>query len=119
LDSGEGLTSDPIVYAGVVYFSTYTPDVDRCVNGTGRVYGIRFDDCSPGMDTNGDSVADGSDDVSVESDGYTSGVTVGNGTVYYGTASPNPDGGDAVVETITATNAMFMNTATVAWMEMF
>ena len=119
LDSGEGLTSDPIVYAGVVYFTTYTPDVDRCVNGTGRVYGIRFDDCSPGMDTNGDSVADGSDDVSVESDGYTSGVTVGNGTVYYGTASPDPDGGDAVVETITATNAMFMNTATVAWMEMF
>jgi hypothetical protein len=41
------------VYAGVIYFSTYTPNADRCEMGTGRVYGIRFDDCSPGLDTDG------------------------------------------------------------------
>ncbi len=119
LDSGEGLTSDPLVYAGVVYFTTYTPDEDRCETGVGRVYGLRFDDCSPGIDTNDDGVADSGDNAAVETEGYTSGVTVGNGTVYYGTATPNPDGSEAVVETITATNAIFMNTATVAWMEMF
>ncbi len=119
LDSGEGLTSDPLVYAGVVYFTTYTPNADRCEDGTGKVYGIKFDDCSPGIDTNGDGVADSSDDSSVSMSGYTSGVTVGNGTVYYGTATPTTDGSDAVVDTITATNAVFMNTATVAWMEMY
>ena len=119
LDSGEGLTSDPIVYAGVVYFTTYTPDADRCNAGAGRVYGVRFDDCSPGIDTNHDGTVDTTDTASIETEGYTSGVTVGNGTIYYGTATPNPDGSEAVVETITATNAIFMNTATVAWMEMF
>ncbi|MSP55825.1 MAG: hypothetical protein EXR69_09520 [Myxococcales bacterium] len=119
LDSGEGMTSDPLVYAGVVYFTTYTPNPDRCENGTGRVYGIKFDDCSPGIDTNDDGVSDSTDEVSLATEGYTSGVTVGNGTVYYGTATPQTDGSEAVVETITATNAIFMNTATVAWMEMF
>lgn len=119
LESGEGLTSEPLVYAGVVYFTTYTPDVDRCNAGTGRVYGVRFDDCSPGMDTNGDGTVDTTDSAAISTTGYTSGVTVGNGTIYYGTATPNPDGSEAVVDTITATNAIFMNTATVAWMEMF
>lgn len=119
LVGGEGLTSDPLVYAGVVYFTTYTPDVDRCNAGIGRVYGINFDDCSPGMDTNEDGYVNTSDAAAIELDGYTSGVSVGNGTVYYGTATPNPDGSEAVVDTVTAANALYMNTATVAWMEMF
>ena len=36
----EGLTVDPIVYAGVVYFPTYQPKTDRCDGGTGRMYGL-------------------------------------------------------------------------------
>lgn len=118
LDSGEGLTSDPVVYAGVIYFSTYTPNADRCEMGTGRVYGIRFDDCSPGLDTDGDGEANSSDDPFVEQDGYVSGVAVtAYGTVLYGSAEPD-DGGSAVEVVRTATDP-FMGTATVAWMEIY
>jgi hypothetical protein len=37
LDEGEGLTADPLVYAGVVYFTTWVPDEDRCEGGVGRL----------------------------------------------------------------------------------
>jgi len=118
LDSGEGLTADPVVYAGVVYFSTYTPNADRCEMGLGRVYGIRFDDCSPGIDTDGDGEATSADTPYVEQDGYVSGVAVtAYGTVLYGSATP--DDGGSVVETIRTATDPFMGTATVAWMEMY
>lgn len=120
LNSGEGLTSDPLVYAGVVYFTTYTPDTDRCEMGVGRVYGIRFDDCSPGLDTDGDGEATSADSASVETEGYVSGVTVGEqGTIYYGTATPTSDGSSAAVETITAATNPFLGTAAIAWMEIY
>ena len=118
LDSGEGLTADPTVYAGVVYFSTYKSNPDRCEMGTGRVYGIRFDDCSPGLDTDGDGEANSADTPYIEQDGYVSGVTVtAYGTVLYGAANPNPD--ESVVETLRVATDPFMGTATVAWMEIY
>lgn len=118
LDSGEGLTADPTVYAGVVYFSTYTANPDRCEMGTGRVYGIRFDDCSPGLDTDGDGEATSVDTPYVEQDGYVSGVTVTSyGTVLYGSANPTTD--ESVVEVIRVATDPFMGTAAVAWMEIY
>ena len=119
LDSGEGLTADPTVYAGVVYFSTYTPNADRCEMGVGRVYGIRFDDCSPGLDSDGDGEATSADVPYVEENGYVSGVAVtAYGTVLYGTAS-GPDAGGSATSTIQSATDPFLGTATVAWMEMF
>ena len=66
LRPSEGLTGDPVVYAGVVYFPTWTPEADRCDGGTGRLYGLRFDDCSSGLDTDGDGDADEDDGVSTD-----------------------------------------------------
>jgi hypothetical protein len=119
LDSGEGLTADPVVYAGVVYFSTYTPSPDRCEMGTGRVYGIRFDDCSPGLDTDGDGEATTSDTPYVEQVGYVSGIAVTSfGTVLYGSAT-GPDSGGSAVEVIGSATDPFLGTAAIAWLEVF
>jgi hypothetical protein len=118
LDLGEGLTSEPTVFAGVVYFSTYIPNPDACELGTGRVYGVRFDDCTPGLDTDGDGDATTSDNPYVEESGYISGVSVTSyGTVMYGTGG-GPDEGDAVSSLRVATDP-FMGTANMAWMEVF
>ena len=118
LDSGEGLTADPTVYAGVIYFSTYTANADRCEMGTGRVYGVRFDDCSPGLDTDGDGEATSADTPYVEQEGYVSGVTVTSyGTVLYGSANPTTD--ESVVEVVRVATDPFMGTAAVAWMEIY
>jgi len=119
LETSEGLTSDPIVYAGVVYFTTYEPAADRCDIGTGRIYGLRWDDCSPGMDTDGDGDADGNDDAAVAVNNYVSGVYPGEGTIYVGSANPTVDGSAAALETITSVTDPFLGTATVSWMEMY
>jgi hypothetical protein len=86
--------------------------------GTGRVYGIRFDDCSPGLDTDGDGEATSMDTPYMEQSGYVSGVAItAYGTVLYGTANPDTD--ESVVETLRVATDPFMGTATVAWMEMY
>ena len=116
LDAGEGLTSDPMVYAGVVYFSTYIPNSDRCEMGEGRLYGLNYNDCSGALDTDGDGTAE--DYTSAE--GYVSGAAVSEfGTVYFGTSNPTTDGSSAVVETISVADAGLLGTRAVAWMEMF
>ena len=114
LASGERLTSDPVVYAGVVYFATYTPDSDACEVGTGRLYGMDYEDCSRGLDTNGDGTLDGSDEIAIESAGYISNVSIGdNGKVYYSGAT------DVDVQILDAAQDPFNGTALVGWMEMF
>jgi Neisseria PilC beta-propeller domain len=116
-NSGEALTSSPIVYAGVVYFTTYTPNGDQCVNGDGRLYGLYYDDCSGGIDDDGDGTGDSfsTDPVS----GYLSQPTVTKmGTVIYGSATPATDGSSAVVETVNAVGTDVLGTRTMAWMEM-
>ena len=118
---GEGLTADPTAYAGVVYFSTWTPAANRCDSGTGRLYGLRFDDCSAGLDTNGDGTADNSDNPSISTTGsYISGITVTDaGTVIYGSSGVSTDGTADAVGTLDNTNNPFLGTATVGWMEIF
>ncbi len=115
----EGLTADPVVYAGVVYFTTYEPNANRCEAGTGRVYGLRYDDCTPGLDTDGDGDADANDNASQSYGNYVSGVYPGEGMVYFGTANPTTDGSGSAVETIVAVTDPFLGTATVAWMELY
>ena len=121
LRPGEGLTSDPTAYAGVVYFSTWTPAANRCNGGTGRLYGLSFDDCNSGLDTNGDGVADSSDNPSISSTGsYISGITITDaGTIIYGTSGVATDGTSNAVGTISSTSNPFLGTATVGWMEVF
>ena len=83
LRAGEGLTGDPVVHAGTVFFSTFEPASDRCDSGTGRIYGLSFEDCSGTTDLDGDGTVDDS----VTIDGYPSSVAVSsNGSVYYGTS---------------------------------
>ena len=121
LDAGEGITGDPIVYAGVVYFTTWVPKEDRCEGGTGRLYGLDFEDCTEGLDTNGDGDLDSSDGDYVEhEDEYLSGVTVTEqGSLVYGTSNPTTDGSDGAVVTRDVADDPFLGTATMAWLEVF
>ena len=117
LDIGEGLTSDPVAYAGVVYFSTWVPETDRCDGGDGRLYGIRFDDCSPGMDTDGSGSADSDDIDYQEFEGERiSGIAVGKtGTLFVGTS----DGDESDLTVIESATDPYLGTANIAWMEIF
>ena len=105
----------------MVYFTTWVPDEDRCEGGTGRLYGLDFEDCSEGIDTNGDGDLDSSDTDYVEhEDEYLSSVTVTEqGTIIYGTSNPTTDGSGAAVATIEVVNDPFLGTAAMAWMEVF
>ena len=118
---GEGLTADPTAYAGVVYFSTWTPAANRCDSGTGRLYGLQFDDCNAGLDTNGDGTADASDNPSISTTGsYISGITVTDaGTILYGSSGVTTDGTSGAVGTLDNATNPFLGTATVGWMEVF
>jgi len=122
LDAGEGLTGDPIVYAGTVYFTTYVPDSSDpyCTEGQGRVYGLAFDDCSDNMDTDEDG--DASDDPSyVEVQGYPSSVTISEqGTIFYGSSKPDiTKSGASAVGEITAASDPFMGTRMMGYREVF
>ena len=121
LAPGEGLTSDPIVYAGVVYYTTWVPAADACDGGTGRIYGIDFEDCTGAIDTTGDGVVSAADASHIEVEGeYVSGLTVTDkGTLFYGTSSPVTDGSGSPVGVIAPVGDAFLGTATLAWMEIF
>ena len=116
LGAGEGLTADPIIYAGIVFFSTYQPNTsDMCEMGTGRVYGISYEDCSPAM---GDIDGDGIDDYSTEVDGYPSQVAISDqGTVFIGTSAYDDE--TAGIVTLTLGADPLMGTQTISWMEIF
>lgn len=119
LDPGEGLTGEPIVYAGVVYFTTWVPEADICDGGTGRIYGIAYDDCGPGMDTNGDGAVDGTDAAFEDVGSYASGVTVTEqGNLVFGIHDADMDG-SADIGFREAEGDPFLGTAALAWMEIF
>ena len=117
LEVGESLTSSPLAYAGVVYFTTWVPESDRCDGGSGRLYGLAYDDCSPGIDTDSSGAADSSDDDYVEYEGERlSGVAVTDqGTIMVGTS----DGAGADLESIEAVTDPYAGTAVIGWMEIF
>jgi hypothetical protein len=122
LDAGEGLTGEPVVYAGTVYFSTYLPDSDDpyCTQGTGRIYGIAFEDCEDNMDVDGDGDVT-NDPAYVEVDGYPSAVSVSEqGTLFYATSNPDVTQASAsAIGEITAQGDPFMGTKTVGIREVF
>lgn len=105
----------------MVYFSTWTPEDDLCDGGFGRLYGLDYEDCSQGLDTNGDGVADASDDSYIEEeDAYISGVAVTEqGTLLYGTSNVVTDGSVSPVGTIQSATDPFLGTNTIGWMELF
>jgi hypothetical protein len=122
LDAGEGLTGDPLVYAGSVYFSTYLPDSSDpyCTAGTGRIYSLAFDDCSDTTDSDGDG--DTTDDPAyIEVDGYPSSLSISEqGTIFYGTSAPDTtQSGGAAVGEITAAADPFMGTRTMGLREIY
>ncbi|MCP4791794.1 MAG: hypothetical protein GY882_00430, partial [Actinomycetia bacterium] len=94
LNEGEGVTGEPLVYAGTVYFPTYDPDEDYCEGGQGRIYGLSFDECDGAIDTDADGAAD-ADSFDVE--GYPSSITISkHGTLFYGTSNPDTTGLGAI-----------------------
>lgn len=114
LNAGEGLTGDPVVYAGSVYFSTYEPASDRCDTGTGRIYSLDFEDCGGTIDSDGDGVADAD---SVEIDGYPSSVAIGEHGVYYGTSSPSTS--SSTVGELSTMSDPYLSTTTMGLREIF
>ncbi len=120
LDDGEGLTGDPLVYAGTVFFSTYVPDDDRCEIGEGRLYGIDYEDCSPALDTNGDGVVDDDDDPYTEVDGYPSAPVVSeSGHIYVGGSNSTGESGDSGVQVIETSSEAFLGTSMITWAEIY
>jgi len=116
LGAGEGLTADPLVWGGIVFFSTYQPNTsDMCQLGTGRVYGLWYEDCSPAL---GDIDGDGVVDASTEVEGYPSQVAITDqGTVFVGTSDTS--GADAGIVAIGLSGNSLMGTQTIGWMEVF
>ena len=118
LAGGEGLTGDPLVYNGVVYFPTYTPDEDLCDDGIGRIYGLAYDDCDPAIDNDGDGEADAD---YIEVDGYPSNLTITEqGTLFYGVSNPDiSKSGASAVGEVAAISDPFMGTKTLGLREIF
>ena len=85
------------------------------------MYGLQFDDCNAGLDTNGDGTADASDNPSISTTGsYISGITVTDaGTILYGSSGVTTDGTSGAVGTLDNATNPFLGTATVGWMEVF
>ncbi len=118
LDPGEGLTADPIVYAGVVYFSTFVPDVDRCELGKGRLYGLRYDDCSQGLDTTGDGTAGPGDAFYTSAGVFPSRpVVTDQGSILVG--GLDIAGSDVDITRIDGATDPFLGTTTLTWMEIY
>ena len=51
LPLGEKVIFDPVLGGGSFLFTTYTPSGNSCNVGEGRIYGIYFDDCTQGLNT--------------------------------------------------------------------
>lgn len=117
LEAGETLTSSPIAYAGVLYFTTWVPASDRCDGGDGRLYGISYDDCTTGLDTDDSGSVDSSDSDYIEYEGerLSSVAVTDKGTVIVATT----DGSDTDLSAIESTTDPYLGTANIAWMEIF
>ena len=67
LKEGENLTSRPIIFSNVAYFTSFEPDkLDACEGGTGRIWGVDFlqsDGTDPVARFDEDGDASTSDDV--------------------------------------------------------
>lgn len=120
LEEGEKLTASPVVFSSVLYFTTWQPNSDRCVEGEARLYAVSYEECSAVMDTdNSGTAGDGGDDISTSlGSGLPSGVVVANGTIYV--ATTNTGSGSGVdIETMSAANDTFGGTTAIQWREMF
>jgi hypothetical protein len=73
LGTGEGLTGEPIVYSGTVYFPTWQTGADACAEGTGRIWGLGYESCAAGIDADGDGTPESS---SIEVEGFPSTLSV-------------------------------------------
>lgn len=88
LADGEKLVGNPVVAAGVLYFTTYVGDSNPCEVGDGRLWGLSIDDCTGALyDYDGDSytVDSGS---SITIPGIPSELTFANDSIYVSTTSP-------------------------------
>jgi hypothetical protein len=82
LDAGERMTTSPQVIAGVVYFTTWTGDLNGELVGEGRVYAFDYQDGSAVMDLDGDGLVDG---YYLTIEGYPASMTLSDqGTLFYG-----------------------------------
>ena len=116
MDPGEGLTGDPIIYSSIIYFPTYVPDLDRCENGTGRIWGLDYETCGAGLDTDGDGEADST---SVDTDGYPSEVVVTDqGRILWGSSEVAESGG-GVISSLTPITDPFNGVETLMLREVF
>jgi hypothetical protein len=120
LEYGEGLTSDPVVYAGTVYFTTWVTDRDACNGGSSRLYGISYEDCDPSTDTDDDGDVDRRDDAYREyDDEFISGVAISNGHVYLGSGAMDDTDESVITSISTSLQNPFQGTVTLGWMEVF
>jgi hypothetical protein len=121
LDAGEKLTGSPVVYAKTVYFPTFKPASDRCGKGEARLYGLNYETCKAGLDTNGDgTVGTGDGNYIKLGEGIPSGVVVANDSIYVATSDglTQSDMSNAV-QRIAVENDPFSGTVAIQWRELF
>ncbi|MBI2376779.1 MAG: hypothetical protein HYV07_22465 [Deltaproteobacteria bacterium] len=58
LPAGEKSVFDPTISRGSVLVTSYLPQASTCLSGTSFLYGLRYDSCDLGIDSNNDGAAD-------------------------------------------------------------
>lgn len=58
LANGEKVLFNPTLLGGTVFFTSYRPNNNPCLDGQGYLYGVRYDTCDEGVDTNDDNTPD-------------------------------------------------------------
>ena len=51
LAGGEKVIFDPVIAGGTVFFTSFKPNANSCQTGEGYLYGIKYDTCDAGIDT--------------------------------------------------------------------
>jgi len=86
---GSRMTTKPIIYDGIVYFSVWNADSDdRCGEGTGYIYSLAYDTCTVSIPGEDDDGLDPLDSAVTTSNYISSMVLTDMGTLLY-SSSPN------------------------------
>lgn len=82
LAPGEKILFNPTLVGGSVMFTSYEPEPNPCLIGSGALYGIRHDTCANGIDSDGDGTTDTDKvDLGTEIPGEVA-VSYGKGNIY-------------------------------------
>lgn len=118
LGAGEALTWEPIIYGGVLYFTTYTPACLQCNTGESRIYGVSYDTAGFGLDLDGDGRPDS---ISTTVEGPVGSIKISEqGVLFYGTSRSRVTGGEGIsVGTLPLISSLNESVLPITWADIF